>query len=83
LTDEDEDSDDGDVGGTGGYMGKTHPPDLADLPTGAETSDRRHEELDREQEQNKTMKAGKQAQRSQIAMDGATRVTTSSVVVPN
>lgn len=45
-----------------GFVADTHPDDLAVLPAGAETDDRRHRELDRQRDLEATMDAEKQAQ---------------------
>lgn len=43
------------------FIADTHPDDLADLPAGGETDDRRHRELDRRREMEASMDAEKQA----------------------
>jgi transcription elongation factor SPT5 len=61
--DEDEDEDDDDELGEGkNFIADTHPDDLADLPAGGETDDRRHRELDRRREMEASMDAEKQAE---------------------
>jgi transcription elongation factor SPT5 len=44
------------------FIADTHPDDLADLPAGAETDDRRHRELDRRREMEASLDAEKQAE---------------------
>ncbi|CCU82900.1 Transcription elongation factor spt-5/Transcription elongation factor spt5 [Blumeria hordei DH14] len=44
------------------FIADTHPDDLADLPVGLETDDRRHRELDRRREVEASMDAEKQAE---------------------
>lgn len=43
------------------FIADTHPDDLADLPDGAPTDDRRHRELDREREKKQQLDAEEQA----------------------
>ncbi|KAH6664699.1 hypothetical protein B0J14DRAFT_522966 [Halenospora varia] len=44
------------------FIADTHPDDLADLPAGVETDDRRHRELDRRREMEASLDAEKQAE---------------------
>jgi transcription elongation factor SPT5 len=44
------------------FIADTHPDDLADLPAGGETDDRRHRELDRRREMEASLDAEKQAE---------------------
>ena len=61
MDDEDEADDDDDEGETGGFIAEDHPDDLADLPAGAETDDRRHRELDLKRDRELQIDAEKQA----------------------
>ncbi|KAH0559502.1 hypothetical protein GP486_003979 [Trichoglossum hirsutum] len=45
-----------------GFIADTHPDDLADLPAGGETDDRRHRQLDRQREREAGLDAEKQAE---------------------
>jgi transcription elongation factor SPT5 len=64
--DEDEDENDDDEDELdeikNNFIADTHPDDLADLPAGGETDDRRHRELDRRREMEASMDAEKQAE---------------------
>ena len=60
---EDEEGDEEDEEGVEkDFIAETHPDDLADLPDGADTDDRRHRELDRQREQIQQLDAEKQAE---------------------
>ena len=61
MDDEDEADDDDDEGEAAGFIAEDHPDDLADLPAGAETDDRRHRELDLKRDRELQMDAEKQA----------------------
>ncbi|KAF4630686.1 hypothetical protein G7Y89_g7455 [Cudoniella acicularis] len=61
--DEDENEDDEDENELkDNFIADTHPDDLADLPAGVETDDRRHRELDRRREMEASLDAEKQAE---------------------
>ncbi|KAH0538266.1 hypothetical protein FGG08_005137 [Glutinoglossum americanum] len=63
--DEDEDEleeEDEDFTREDGFIADTHPDDLADLPAGGETDDRRHRQLDRQREREAGLDAEKQAE---------------------
>lgn len=64
--DEDEDENDDDEDELNeikdNFIADTHPDDLADLPAGGETDDRRHRELDRRREMEASLDAEKQAE---------------------
>ncbi|KAF2102530.1 transcription initiation protein spt5 [Rhizodiscina lignyota] len=60
VDDEEEEEEEGDEDDLAGD--EAHPDDLADLPAGAETDDRRHRELDRQRELAASMDAEKQAE---------------------
>lgn len=64
--DEDEDENDDDEDEINelkdNFIADTHPDDLADLPAGGETDDRRHRELDRRREMEASLDAEKQAE---------------------
>ncbi|KAL8824622.1 MAG: hypothetical protein Q9191_004932 [Dirinaria sp. TL-2023a] len=63
VDEDEEEGDEEDEEGQGeGFIADTHPDDLADLPAGAETDDRRHRELDRQRERAQQMDAEQQAQ---------------------
>lgn len=62
MDEEDEPDEDDEDGLVDPFIADTHPDDLADLPVGAETDDRRHRELDRQREMDLRMDAEKQAQ---------------------
>jgi transcription elongation factor SPT5 len=67
------------------FIADTHPDDLADLPAGGETDDRRHRELDRRREMEASMDAEKQAEilRQRYAnKNRAGRALGDSAVVP-
>lgn len=61
MDEEDEGDEDDEDGLVDPFIADTHPDDLADLPVGAETDDRRHRELDRQREMDLRMDAEKQA----------------------
>jgi transcription elongation factor SPT5 len=61
VDDSDEGDEDEDGEEVAGFIAETHPDDLADLPAGADTDDRRHRELDRRREAEQQMDAEKQA----------------------
>ncbi|KAH8594737.1 hypothetical protein B0O99DRAFT_624591 [Bisporella sp. PMI_857] len=61
--DEDEaDDDEDDIELKDNFIADTHPDDVADLPLGGETDDRRHRELDRRREMEASLDAEKQAE---------------------
>lgn len=66
-----------------GFVADTHPDDLAALPEGTETDDRRHRELDRRREMEASMDAERQAEalRERYGRRAAAALT-DSVVVP-
>jgi transcription elongation factor SPT5 len=82
--DEDDDAeDDEDDLGNDGFVADTHPDDLAALPEGTETDDRRHRELDRRREMEASMDAERQAEalRERYGRRAAANYS-NSVVVP-
>jgi len=82
VDEEDDGDEDDDDEQPDGFIADTHPDDLADLPVGAETDDRRHRELDRRRELEQSLDAEKQAQALKERY-GRNRVApTDSVVVP-
>ncbi|TVY21768.1 Transcription elongation factor SPT5 [Lachnellula arida] len=66
------------------FIADTHPDDLADLPVGGETDDRRHRELDRRREMEASLDAEKQAEilRQRYAKNRSGRAPGDSAVVP-
>ena len=80
MDDEDEPDDDDDEGEAAGFIAEDHPDDLADLPPGAETDDRRHRELDLQRDKALQMDAEKQAALMRERY-GRSRTTKSDVVV--
>ena len=81
--DEDDDAeDDEDDLGNDGFVADTHPDDLAALPEGTETDDRRHRELDRRREMEASMDAERQAEalRERYGRRTAASLTDSVVV---
>ncbi|RAL62956.1 hypothetical protein DID88_004045 [Monilinia fructigena] len=67
------------------FIADTHPDDMADLPDGGETDDRRHRDLDRRREMEASLDAEKQAEilRQRYANKGrSSRGTGESAVVP-
>ncbi|KAL8934424.1 MAG: hypothetical protein Q9211_005232 [Gyalolechia sp. 1 TL-2023] len=60
---EDEGEEEDEEGNAEGFIADTHPDDVADLPDGAETDDRRHRELDRQRERMQQLDAEKEAER--------------------
>ena len=87
--DEDEDENDDDEDEINelkdNFIADTHPDDLADLPAGGETDDRRHRELDRRREMEASLDAEKQAEilRQRYATKNrSTRGMADSAVVP-
>jgi transcription elongation factor SPT5 len=70
--DEDENEDDEDDEIRDNFIADTHPDDVADLPEGGETDDRRHRELDRRREMEASLDAEKQAEilRQRYALKG-------------
>lgn len=60
---EDEGDEEDEEGNAEGFIADTHPDDVADLPDGAETDDRRHRELDRQRERMQQLDAEKEAER--------------------
>ncbi|KAI4217607.1 MAG: hypothetical protein LQ351_000203 [Letrouitia transgressa] len=60
---EDEGDEEDEEGQADPFIADTHPDDVADLPAGAETDDRRHRELDRQRERAQQMDAEKEAER--------------------
>jgi transcription elongation factor SPT5 len=87
--DEDEDENDDDEDELdeikNNFIADTHPDDLADLPAGGETDDRRHRELDRRREMEASLDAEKQAEilRKRYAKNNRSgRAMGDSAVVP-
>ena len=64
------------------FIAETHPDDVADLPDGAETDDRRHRELDRQRERAQQMDAEKQAQLLREKYGRRTATNADAVTVP-
>jgi len=62
VDEEDEGDEEDEEGQADPFIADTHPDDLADLPAGADTDDRRHRELDRQRERTQQMDAEKQAE---------------------
>ena len=62
VEEDDEGDEEDEEGQDKDFIAETHPDDLADLPAGAETDDRRHRELDRQRERIQQMDAEKQAE---------------------
>ena len=62
VDEEDEGEEEDEEGQQDGFIADTHPDDLADLPDGTETDDRRHRELDRQRERANQLDAEKQAE---------------------
>lgn len=81
---EDEDDDDELEGIKDGFIADTHPDDLADLPAGGETDDRRHRELDRRREMEASLDAEKQAEilKQRYAKSRPTQSLGGSAVIP-
>ena len=82
MDEEDEGDEEDDEGQADPFIADTHPDDLADLPVGAETDDRRHRELDRQRELDQQLDAEKQAQRLKERYGRSRTTTTDAVVVP-
>ncbi|KAL9038058.1 MAG: hypothetical protein Q9180_003364 [Flavoplaca navasiana] len=80
---EDEGDEEDEEGNAEGFIADTHPDDVADLPDGAETDDRRHRELDRQRERLQQLDAEKEAERLRN-LYGRSRTTTArdTVTVP-
>ncbi|KAL9599087.1 MAG: hypothetical protein Q9219_004045 [cf. Caloplaca sp. 3 TL-2023] len=72
---EDEGDEEDEEGNAEGFIADTHPDDVADLPEGAETDDRRHRELDRQRERLQQLDAEKEAERLRN-LYGRSRTTT-------
>ncbi|KAL1961061.1 hypothetical protein VTO42DRAFT_4949 [Malbranchea cinnamomea] len=64
------------------FVTEDHPDDLAALPIGAETDDRRHRELDRKREMEATLDAEQQAQALKERYGRNRAVAADMVVVP-
>ena len=82
MDEEDEGDEEDDEGQADPFIADTHPDDLADLPVGAETDDRRHRELDRQRELDQQLDAEKQAQRLKERYGRSRTTATDAVVVP-
>lgn len=82
VDEEDEGDEEDDEGQADPFIADTHPDDLADLPVGAETDDRRHRELDRQRELDQQLDAEKQAQRLKERYGRSRTTATDAVVVP-
>lgn len=81
--DEDDEGDEEDEEGQADpFIADTHPDDLADLPTGTETDDRRHRELDRQRERDLQMDAEKQAKILNERYSSRRAQTNDAVTVP-
>ncbi|KAI4204757.1 MAG: hypothetical protein LQ348_001232 [Seirophora lacunosa] len=76
---EDEGDEEDEEGNAEGFIADTHPDDVADLPDGAETDDRRHRELDRQRERLQQLDAEKEAERLRN-LYGRSRTTTAKDV---
>ena len=79
---EDEGDDEEDEAEAARFIAEDHPDDLADLPAGAESDDRRHRELDRKREQEQQMDAEKQAALYKERYGRSRPVTTDAALVP-
>ncbi|KAL8762491.1 MAG: hypothetical protein Q9184_001526 [Pyrenodesmia sp. 2 TL-2023] len=80
VDEEEDEEDEGDEEGNAeGFIADTHPDDVADLPDGAETDDRRHRELDRQRERLQQLDAEKEAERLRN-LYGRSRTTTAKDV---
>lgn len=66
----------------GDFVTEDHPDDLAALPAGAETDDRRHRELDRLRDLESTLDAEKQAQALKERYGRSRAAASDMVVVP-
>ena len=64
------------------FIADTHPDDLADLPDGAQTDDRRHRELDRERERKQQLDAEEQAALLREKYGRRAATTTDSAIIP-
>ena len=65
-----------------GFIADTHPDDLADLPAGGDTDDRRHRELDRRREVEAGLDAERQAEEYRKRYGRNRAVATDSIVIP-
>lgn len=82
VDEEDEGDEEDEEGQADPFIADTHPDDLADLPVGAETDDRRHRELDRQREMNLEMDAEKQAKILNERYSSKRAQTNDSVTIP-
>ena len=64
------------------FIADTHPDDLADLPDGAPTDDRRHKELDRERERKQQLDAEEQAALLREKYGRRTATASDAAIVP-
>ncbi|KAI9794269.1 MAG: transcription elongation factor spt5 [Peltula sp. TS41687] len=65
-----------------GFIADTHPDDLADLPAGGDTDDRRHRELDRRREVEAGLDAERQAEEYRKRYGRNRAAATDSIVIP-
>lgn len=82
MDEEDEGDEEDEDGLVDPFIADTHPDDLADLPVGAETDDRRHRELDRQREMDLRMDAEKQAEILNARYSSKRAQANDSVTVP-
>ena len=82
VDEEDEGDEEDEEGQQDGFIADTHPDDLADLPDGTETDDRRHRELDRQRERANQLDAEKQAELLREKYGRRQTSTTDAVHVP-
>lgn len=82
VDEEDEGDEEDEEGQADPFIADTHPDDLADLPLGAETDDRRHRELDRQRERDLQMDAEKQAKILNERYSSKRAQTSDAVTVP-
>lgn len=82
VDEEDEGDEEDEEGQADPFIADTHPDDLADLPMGAETDDRRHRELDRQRERDLQMDAEKQAKILNERYSSKRAQTSDAVTVP-
>ena len=80
---EDEADEEDEEGNADPFIADTHPDDIADLPEGPDTDDRRHRELDRQRERDEQMNAEKMAERyKNLYGRSRTTATKDTVTVP-
>lgn len=82
VDEEDEGDEEDDEGQADPFITEIHPDDLADLPDGAPTDDRRHRELDRERERKQQLDAEEQAALLREKYGRRTATTSDAAIVP-